>query len=237
MAGNGTPQSYLNGIIQRNNNGEIRDRAMEQDNTNSGNPYGYLPQLPDQQVPSSYPQNRYIPPTMTGINGMWNNAGLTYSLPTAYNPYGQGGTPYGPQMLQPFMPQFYHGQNGPGPATISQDPSGQQAGAPPVNGGMQPQQAAGGMGYPGVAGATLPHQGQNPQPPVSGGPISPQFRQYNRQPRNDFYMGRVPPPMRQPYNSSMSQASNNLANAVNDMQAQKATGPNLAPLPVILPYS
>ena len=100
MAGNGTPQSYLNGIIQRNNNGQIRDRAMEQDNSNSGNPYGYLPQLPGQQVPSSYPSNRYIPPMWDpnggGPYGSWSTQGLTYSLPTAYTPYGQGGLPFGP---------------------------------------------------------------------------------------------------------------------------------------------
>lgn len=196
MAGNGTPQSYLNGIIQRNNNGQIRDRAMEQDNTNSGNPYGYIPQLPDQQVPSSYPSNRYIPPTMTGVNGSWNNTGLTYSLPTAYNPYGQGGTPYGPQMPTPWMPTFYNKssqqQQGPAQGPTDQGSAGAQA-APPAG---VPQQAAG-VNKPGVAGAT--YQQAPTQVPSNSGTTSPQanpnrgqWRDRYRPQAGDFYRGSMP---------------------------------------------
>lgn len=224
MAGNGTPQSYLNGIIQRNNNGQIRDRAMEQDNTNSGNPYGYIPQLPDQQVPSSYPSNRYIPPTMTGVNGSWNNTGLTYSLPTAYIPYGQGGTPYGPQMPTPWMPSFYHGILGgaPGVGGAGAPPGGQMPVGPqstaPGQTGPQPMQAAGSMGKPGVAGGTFQQPPTQVGPTAGTNPITRnRYRDRPSQPAGDFYKGHIPR-ITPPYNPAQSPATNDLNNAIGNMQ-------------------
>lgn len=116
MAANGTPQSYL--YSQRPTTAKnYQDPSMAQDNTNSGNPYGYAPD-----------GNRYIPPTYDPLSGRWNAApggggtqGLTYALPTAYTP-NMGGLPNGPSQPQidlygrrrspsPFIPYMGGAQN------------------------------------------------------------------------------------------------------------------------------
>ena len=143
MASNGTPQSYLAGLRPPNQS----DNSMAQDNTSSGNPNGYVPQLPQQTMPSQYPDNRFIPPSFDPLTGRWSTEGKTYSLPTAYTPNAGGGLPIGPQAQQaPFMPQFGGQPQQGGGATIA--PGGSMAqfsnsyGAPPSQGTPQPSPQA-----------------------------------------------------------------------------------------------
>lgn len=223
MAANGTPQSYLNSLRPQSNSqvNNIRDRSMEQDNTNSGNPYGYMPQLPGQQIPSQYPTNRYIPPEWNNDGstyGSWSNQGLTYSLPTAYTPYGQGGMPYGPTprggMFGGNYSQFGGdlsqaaaggvGSSGPIGATL---PGNNGMQVPPMSPNVQRDlaslQHALGM-YSGGAAAAGPQTNKNrplPQQPVkpniSPPPAAPPVttgghRQFGAQPPGDFWKGIVP---------------------------------------------
>lgn len=133
MAANGTPQGYL--YSQRPVN-TTRDRSMEQNNTNSGNPYGYVPQQQQSPYQSPYqlpaygtgttsPYNynqynpgRYVPPQVVG--GPWTAQQFTtgpmnYNMPSASN--GYGGNPWNSGYQQPpglggqnpyqnWMPQF-----------------------------------------------------------------------------------------------------------------------------------
>ena len=214
MAANGTPQSYLNSLRPQSNSqvNNIRDRSMEQDNTNSGNPYGYMPQLPGQQIPDQYPTNRYIPPEWSNDGspyGKWSTQGLTYSLPTAYNPYGQGGTPYGPSMPQ-FSNPMHPGTSNPPYAQVQpnqpsgqpQTPSTDSLYRHPSPGYVQPSTAAAASGTkPSPVGATLPSNagGITPLPPQAAGNNVPPNNQRihgsfrdNRQPAGDFWRGIVP---------------------------------------------
>lgn len=106
MASNGTPQSYLYSQRPRN---RVEDKSMQQNYTNTGNPYGYVPQMrtgtnagqiPQNQGNAQQPnpynpqfqsqvQNRFIPPTYQ--NGQWSNQGLQYQLPSGYGPYNNNG--------------------------------------------------------------------------------------------------------------------------------------------------
>jgi hypothetical protein len=108
---------------------------MEQDNTNSGNPDGYVP------------QNRYIPPSMDPLTGLWSTQGLSYSVPQAYG-MGQAGMPTGPTPMPMFNQQQHPGQQ------LSPQQQAAVSGAGP---GMMP---ANNNNYP-----TPQFQG-NAQPPV-----------------------------------------------------------------------
>lgn len=98
MAANGTPQSYLSNLRPKNTQA---DNSMAQDNTSSGNPYGYMPQLP-QNDPTQYPNNRYIPPMYNPTMNTWDNT-TAYSLPSAYTPNAGGGMPGAPGQFNPYQ--------------------------------------------------------------------------------------------------------------------------------------
>ena len=174
MASNaaGTPQSQL--YAQRPVN-TTRDRSMEQNNTNSGNPYGYPPSGYASQQPNGYaPQysnyyggqqqnlNRYAPPQGYGNYQPMNfqNGPYAYNSP---NNYGQGTAPsglsYAPQYQAP--PGMQQGSN-----------TGFNMGQPQYN-QFQPQyaqQQAQQNYYTQAALAAQMNPQYNPQYTNSGGP-------------------------------------------------------------------
>jgi hypothetical protein len=162
MASNGTPQSYLSGLRPPNQS----DNSMAQDNTSSGNPNGYVPQLPPQTTPGQYPDNRYIPPSYDPATGRWSTQGLQYSLPTAYTPNAGGGLPNGPQVqAPPFMPQFGGQQQAPAQQQQTGVPPG-----PPTPPNAYPAPSFAGNAQPGAAASpansntyAAPQQQSTPQ--------------------------------------------------------------------------
>lgn len=163
MASNGTPQGYLSNLRPTNN---IVNNSMAQDNTTSGNPYGYLPQNYGdvQQQPGGYNGDmqslgRYQPPTMTNpYSQTWNDAGKNYMLPAGYGPYNNAGyqapyfnqSPNNPQGGQPgnqmqtvmnYLQMLHGGQGGNGnPNPYQPTFNGQDPSGPiPGQNGGQPQ--------------------------------------------------------------------------------------------------
>jgi hypothetical protein len=165
MSSNGTPQSALYNLRPTN---DTRDRSMEQDYTNSGNPYGYMPQYGGGgQMPNL---GRYAPPMQQG--GPWGAANFgvgvgqggpySYNLP---NSYGTGTLPSGASYYPQYAPP-------PGQSSIQPPnygtPGGTLTGASPVNiGGFQP-------GSPTPQPATYQPQMQNPNTGTYNGAASPQ---------------------------------------------------------------
>lgn len=211
MASNGTPQGYLSNLRPTNN---IVNNSMAQDNTTSGNPYGYLPQNYGnvQQQPGGYTGDmqslgRYQPPTMTNpYSQTWNDAGKNYMLPAGYGPYNNAGyqapyfnqSPNNPQGGQPgnqmqtvmnYLQMLHGGGNTPGQPTPYQPTfNGQDPSnsLPPQGGGQQNP-------YTNTAGSASGALGQMPQPAqgqASGlAGMSPGTNAYGGAPSaNDTYM-------------------------------------------------
>lgn len=169
MSAYGVNQSGLYNMRPPNT---TRDRSMEQYNTGSGNPYGYIPQSPYQiggqggnLPPSPYNYNqynpgRYVPPQILG--GPWSaqtftTGPLNYNMPGAQQ--GGGGNPWQAQFVSPG--QFGYGGGG-------MNPYYPQFGGASGGGQFNP------YGYPGQQLFPYGQQQNNPQ-------FYPQFQQLANQ--------------------------------------------------------
>lgn len=146
MASNGTNQSNLYDVRRNLPSEQMRDRSMEQsNNSNSGNPHGY------------------IPPTFNPGTGQWDTP-LSYTVPTANGVQ----MPTGPQALLPnFNPSWLSlPQNAFTPNFGPGGTGGISFGGSPI--GAQSNQTGGGPVLPGLGNLPPPASGQPlPQPNTS----------------------------------------------------------------------